>query len=149
MAAREQDMRRDRENMYPEVVTFFCVAGFLRLVQDRPIEGISVLVQYVVNTTLFVSMSICLVGILLGSRYFFPNAQAKSSYILQVCGLVPLLLILTYFNWIVSWTTDSFYNWTFIGIPSVILQIGVVRSVVDFIVGIRRDKEEVEELENG
>lgn len=124
--------RIDHQGYVPEIWTGLLVTALYMMQRGPIIETLNDRLEDVLSLTLFVGSLVCLVGVALGTKWFFRKASRKISYGLEVAGL-PLIIIVMAWLTYASVDTSEFLLTALAGGLGLFIEIGCVRMMVDLI----------------
>ena len=124
--------RIDHEGYVPEMWVGL-LATSLYMVQVGPIiPNLSDYIEAWVTLGMFVGSVICLIGVVLGTKWFFPKVRRRVSYIIELVGLPIIILSLGALTY-ASVDSSQLVLTALGGGLGLCLEIGSVRMIVDLV----------------
>lgn len=128
--------RIDRHSYVPELWAGMIVTALYLWAESPVIADFNDTAEYVLAIMLTLGSSLCVLGTTLGSRYFFPRATRKASYLIELAGLPMIIVSLGWYSFL-STGVDPDHDHFLIQVLSaglgVCIQIGSIRMVVDLV----------------
>jgi hypothetical protein len=124
--------RIDHQGFVPEIWAGLLITA-LYLMQIGPnIPNLSDYLEDVLSLLLFLGSGICLVGAVLGTKWFFRKIRRKVSYVLQLVGLPMIIFTLGFYTY-ASVDTSEMLITALAGGLGLCIEIASVRMMVDLV----------------
>lgn len=130
--------RIDHQGFIPEIYAGLLITA-LYLMQVGPIiENLNDRVEDILVLTLFSGSLIGLVGIVLGTKWFFRRLRRKTAYVVQLCGIPLMIGSLALYTY-TSVNADELLLTALGGGLGLCIEIGLIRLFVDIVQDLNTD----------
>ena len=128
----EQGNRVDHQGYAPEIWVGLLITA-LYLIQGEPIiAGITDWLEITLTTVLALGSGLCLIGSIIGTRWFQPKAPKRRSYRFLLAGLPMIIESLAWFSYAAA-SSGELVLIALGGALGLCIEIGSVRMMIDIV----------------
>lgn len=133
------EKRIDHQGFVPEIYAGLLATALWMMQVGPSISNLSDYVEDWLAFGMFVGSVICSIGVLLGTKWFFPHTRRNKSYGIQITGIPVLIVVLGWLTY-ASADPNNLILTALAGGLGLCIEIGLVRMLVDLVHNMREDE---------
>lgn len=131
--------RFDHQSYAPEVWGGLLLTSLYLLQSDPIVDTVEDNLERALDGILGVGSLLCLIGVAIGTRWFFPNARRVTSYTFQLLGLPLIIIAMAWYTYAAAdFSHPSLLLTVLGGGLGLCIEIGSLRMFIDLVAATRK-----------